>query len=196
MNLPCIKCPALVECRTQIVYATACRPGGLLVVGEAPGKDEDISGEGFMGIAGKTLDRLLAVHNIQRNDYGRANICRCRPPLNRKPNITEINACLPFLAQLIQNTQPKVILTIGGTPTTIFCGKGALYPKIMQFRTGQSFLVSAAHPEIRAALAYVRHIVPAPHTSPLAFNRNCPSGEKWGEITAQQIALAVELLAH
>ncbi|MDQ5921200.1 MAG: uracil-DNA glycosylase [Pseudomonadota bacterium] len=194
----CVKCTDFVNCRTQIVYPTPCHIGGLLAIGEAPGRDEDIAGEGFVGTAGKTLDKLLSAHKISRNDYGRANICRCRPPQNRKPTTNEINACLPYLAEVIINTQPKVILTIGGTPTSIFCGKGSLYSILSEGWRRDSWAaknyINCAHPEIKPVLQYVQHIVPSPHTSPLAFNRNCPSGEKWAVIAARQVKTAVSLL--
>ena len=122
----CSHCQNLVSCRTQIVLATPCQTGGLLAIGEAPGADEDLKGIGFIGTAGKTLDRLLSVHGIGRDDYGRANICRCRPPENRKPTSSEISACLPFLADVIHTFKPRVIIAVGGTPTAVFCGKGTL----------------------------------------------------------------------
>ncbi|MBP9743224.1 MAG: uracil-DNA glycosylase [Burkholderiales bacterium] len=193
----CIKCSQLAACRSQIVYPTLCNVGGLLVIGEAPGRDEDRSGEGFVGIAGKTLDRLLNTHGITRHDYGRANICRCRPPENRKPTPTEINACLPYLVELIIELKPNVVLTIGSTPTAIFCGKGSLYSIISRGLEKNSWHFSnyldCAHELIKPILPNMKHIIPSPHTSPLAFNRNCPSGEKWGAIAAKQIAIAVKL---
>lgn len=198
MKQNCIRCPALVKCRTQIVYADPCKHSGLLVIGEAPGRDEDIKGEGFIGTAGKTLDRIFADFQIKRTDYGRANICRCRPPENRKPTREEIDACLPFLAELIIELKPKVILTIGATPTKVFCGDGALYSKIIASRNSQgcnsSNYIDLAHQEIKKALTHTAYIVPSPHTSPLAFNRDSPSGEKWGAITKEQIKIAVNLL--
>lgn len=194
----CNRCSDLVLSRTQIVYATPCRSNGLLVIGEAPGKDEDIKGEGFVGLSGKTLDRLLAKHKILRIDYARANICRCRPENNRKPTKIEINSCLPFLAQFILSIKPKVILTVGATPTSVFFGNGNLYTKIMEQRGNNNFSsefnYEVAHPEIRSILSHVEYIVPTPHTSPLAFNRNAPSGEKWAVIAEKQIATAVHLL--
>ena len=194
MKENCTKCINLVHCRTQIVYPTLCKSGGLLVVGEAPGRDEDLIGEGFVGIAGKTLDRLLVAHNIQRSNYSRANICRCRPPNNRKPTVDEIEACLPFLAKLITDLKPKVILTIGATPTALFCGAGALYDKIIQQQFEAKYYINLANPQLSKVLKHVEYIVPSPHTSPLAFNRNSPSGEKWGAVTTKQVAIATMLL--
>lgn len=196
-NRECSQCP-LTSCRAQIVLATPCKPGGLLAIGEAPGADEDIKGEGFIGTAGKTLDRLLAVHGLARNDYGRANICRCRPPENRKPTANEISACIPFLANVIQTFKPRVIVAVGGTPTTVLCGKGTLYSKITERQSDNNWSAiigqNLAHEGIRQALNDVSYIVPMPHTSPLAFNRNAPSGEKWALVAERQISIAAELL--
>lgn len=194
----CVRCPNLVVCRTQIVVSSPCPTGGLLAVGEAPGADEDLQGEGFVGAAGKTLDRLLAAQGLKRNDYGRANICRCRPPQNRKPTTKEVLACLPFLADLIRSVRPKVILAVGGTPTSIFCGPGTLHSKLIERQQSNNWLASfaadRAHKIIRDALGYVTYVVPMPHTSPLAFNRYASSGEKWASVAERQIALAITLL--
>lgn len=195
----CIKCPDLVSCRSQIVLASPPpKSYGLLAIGEAPGQEEDKKGEGFVGIAGKTLDRLLAPHGILREDYGRANICRCRPLDNRKPTKEEINSCLDFLADLIIEVKPKVILTVGSTATAVLCGKGSLsgiiQDRVLHHNWTVQFRIERAHLKIQEALQYVSYIVPMPHTSPLAFNRNAPSGEKWAAVAARQILTAVNLL--
>lgn len=194
----CSACPSLASCRTQIVIASPCPENGLLAIGEAPGADEDRLGEGFIGTAGKTLDRLFAVHGILRSDYGRANVCRCRPPENRKPSTTEINACIPFLADLIQTVKPKVIVAVGGTPTSVLCGKGTLHSKLVTRHTLSDWSArigaAAAHKGLVHVLSNVPFVVPMPHSSPLAFNRNAPSGEKWATVAERQIAIAVNLL--
>lgn len=194
----CTRCPHLAACRTQVVVATPSASGGLLAIGEAPGADEDIQGEGFVGTAGKTLDRLLSVHQLKRADYGRANICRCRPPENRKPTGAEMANCLPFLADLLVRTKPRVILAVGGTPTSILCGQGTLHSKLTERNADGDWsaarAIDKAHPLIREALTHVEYIVPTPHTSPLAFNRNSPDGEKWAVVAERQVGLAVRLL--
>jgi uracil-DNA glycosylase family 4 len=81
----CNKCPQLVCNRTQIVLPSLNQIGGILVIGEAPGAEEDIAGVGFVGQAGKTLNKLFAHHGLTTNDFNKANIVRCRPPSNRKP---------------------------------------------------------------------------------------------------------------
>lgn len=196
----CAQCPALSQCRTQVVVASPCPAGGLLAIGEAPGGDEDLQGEGFVGTAGKTLDRLLAAEGVSRADYGRANICRCRPLENRKPKPAEITACLPFLANLIVECQPSVLLLVGGTATAHIMGASTLSARIAQANNTTFNDLSLAHPVLRKGLAPLLsrqggvHCVPMPHTSPLAFNRNAPSGEKWARVAERQVALAVSLL--
>jgi uracil-DNA glycosylase len=197
-NDQCSACSNLVSCRTQVVVATQAPFNGLLAIGEAPGADEDIKGEGFVGAAGKTLDKLLYAHGINRDDYGRANICRCRPPENRKPTKSEVDACIPFLANLLEQTKPKVILAVGGTPTAFLCGKASLTQQIesrtIESQWSSQMRISLAHKGIQEALNHVKYVVPMPHTSPLAFNRNAPSGEKWAEVAKRQVAIAVSLL--
>lgn len=192
----CTKCSELVLSRTQIVFPTSSNHSGLLVIGEAPGRDEDKQGEGFVGTAGITLARLLRHHDILPGTYAKANICRCRPLNNRKPTTLEIDNCLPYLAEFIREIRPRVILTIGATPTKIFCGAGNLYDKIIDREKNQSShkYLGTAHKIILPVLGFVDFIVPTPHTSPLAFNRNAPSGEKWSAVAARQVAIATSLL--
>lgn len=193
----CTRCPDLVTCRQQIVLPSACAPGGLLAIGEAPGADEDRSGEGFYGRAGKTLDGLLAQHGIGRGDYGRANIVRCRPPENRKPTAAEISACLPHLAQTIIDMQPGVLLLVGKTASDLILGSGSLLRRIELSRESAFNDFSLAHPALRAGLKPLLErrggllCVPMPHTSPLAWNRNAADGRKWSAIGQEQVALAV-----
>lgn len=192
----CTKCSELVKSRTQIVYPTCVSNSQLLVIGEAPGRDEDLSGVGFVGIAGKTLDKLLSEYGIKRSEYSLANICWCRPLENRKPTNVEIDNCLPHLANLIEELKPRVILTVGATPTRVFCGSGNLYDKILERfdSCAADICAHAAHTTIKPVLKHVGYIVPTPHTSPLAFNRNAPSGKKWSVIAKEQIEKVKELL--
>lgn len=173
----CRKCPDLVCSRTQIVPPTPA--GRLLVIGEAPGAEEDARGEGFVGAAGRTLDKLLGTHGLVRGrDYGVANVVRCRPPGNRKPTSAEIAACLPLLCATIEVHRPRVLLLVGGTATQAFMGRGSLYEHI---------LASREHPNPT--------LIPMPHTSGLAWNRCAPDGRLWREWGAEQVALAAQLSA-
>ncbi len=105
--------------------------------------DEDEIGEGFVGQAGRTLDTLLVRHGLERSrDYGVANIVRCRPDGNRKPDKTEIANCLPWLADFLGMARPKVLLLIGSTATEVFLGPGPLHWQIERSRkSGYPFSV-------------------------------------------------------
>lgn len=194
----CTKC-TLCAHRTQVVLPSLPPSRGLLAIGEAPGADEDVAGEGFVGRAGKTLDRLLAAEGIARNQYGRANICRCRPVdengKNRAPSPVEMEACLPLLAEFIADTSPKVILGVGWSSSKFFSPQKNLSDAILA-------PIQTFHPNVLglpSLLQYIRQpvsVVFMPHTSPLAFNRNAPNGEKWADVAKRQVSKAVALLGR
>ena len=199
--MTCQKCSALCASRTQIVepdlpeFSRHCR---VLVIGEAPGADEDTQGKGFVGRAGRTLHKLLEEHGLRRGvDYGCANIVRCRPPDNRKPARDEIGNCLPRLAETLDRAKPRALLLVGGTPVSLFCGSGSLSVRIQEsykadLRTKNSML---AHEAVRVYLDQNRPLlIPMPHTSPLAWNRNATDGRKWSEIGREQISRMVQIL--
>lgn len=193
----CTKCPGLCPSRTRIVFPCSGN-AGLLAIGEAPGEEEDTHGIGFVGRAGKTLDAALAEHGISRQNYGQANICRCRPPNNRRPLKTEIDACLPYLAEFIRTTEPRALLLVGRTAVEPFFGNGPLLAYIEASRRPGGGVVDprVCHPALRE-LAASRAIVaiPMPHTSGLAWNRAAPNGQRWSDIGKEQIRLACEYLS-
>jgi DNA polymerase len=84
-----------------------------MIVGEAPGFNEDRQGEPFVGAAGKLLDTLLARIGLSRSDVYITNVLKCRPPMNRDPMPNEAEACSPYLTQQIQLVRPKVVLILG-----------------------------------------------------------------------------------
>jgi uracil-DNA glycosylase len=88
-----------------------------MFVGEGPGRDEDLSGEPFVGRAGKLLTDMIKAMGLQREDVYIANIVKCRPPENRQPEHDEVEACSPFLMRQIDVIRPQVICTLGNTPT-------------------------------------------------------------------------------
>ena len=194
--MDCTRCPELCASRTQIVKPTPAPKEGLLAIGEAPGLLEDERGVGFVGQAGKTLDALLAEHGIPREGYGQANICRCRPSGNRRPTKAEVNACLPHLMQFINETQPRVLLLVGGTATTYFMGAGSLFRRIeMSQQPGGTWVAPGlCHPAIQPLAQRGLQAVPMPHTSGMAWHRKAPNGETWREIGKRQVALAVDIL--
>ena len=112
----CTRCK-LSKGRTKIVFGTGSPKAQLMFVGEGPGRDEDLSGEPFVGRAGKLLTDMIKAMGLQREDVYIANIVKCRPPDNRQPEHDEVSACSPFLMRQIDVIQPKVICTLGNTPT-------------------------------------------------------------------------------
>jgi DNA polymerase len=84
-----------------------------MIVGEAPGFNEDRQGEPFVGAAGKLLDTLLARIGLGRSDVYITNVLKCRPPMNRDPMPNEVESCSPYLKQQIELVQPKVVLILG-----------------------------------------------------------------------------------
>jgi DNA polymerase len=108
----CCLCP-LHESRTQTVFGVGNKNAELLVIGEAPGRDEDLKGEPFVGPAGQLLTAMLKAIDLKREDVFIANILKCRPPNNRNPEPSEIESCNPYLRQQIALIQPKVIFAVG-----------------------------------------------------------------------------------
>ena len=108
----CKKCP-LHEGRTQTVFGTGNRDADWLIIGEAPGADEDRQGEPFVGRAGKLLDGMLFAAGFQRADVYIANILKCRPPANRDPSPEEVACCHDYLQQQIDLIRPQLILAVG-----------------------------------------------------------------------------------
>jgi uracil-DNA glycosylase len=112
----CTRCK-LSRGRTKIVFGAGSPKARLMFVGEGPGRDEDLSGEPFVGRAGKLLTDMIKAMGLQREDVYIANIVKCRPPENRQPEHDEVEACSPFLMRQIDVIRPQVICTLGNTPT-------------------------------------------------------------------------------
>jgi len=112
----CHRCP-LGDTRTRLVFGVGDPDAELMFIGEAPGKNEDLQGEPFVGSAGKFLDELLASIGLTRSQVYIANVLKCRPPNNRDPIAVEISTCTPFLAQQVRLIDPKVIATLGNFAT-------------------------------------------------------------------------------
>ncbi len=111
--LECTRC-RLAEGRTQVVFSDGSPDARLVVVGEAPGANEDATGFPFVGAAGKFLDLLLATVDLSRRDSVYiCNVLKCRPPGNRNPLQDEIEACSPFLRKQLELISPKALLAVG-----------------------------------------------------------------------------------
>ena len=110
--LGCPRCD-LARTRRNVVFGEGNERAEVVVVGEAPGADEDRSGRPFIGRAGQLLDRLLASVGFPREAVYICNVLKCRPPANRNPQPEEIEACSPYLLRQVELVAPKVILTVG-----------------------------------------------------------------------------------
>jgi uracil-DNA glycosylase family 4 len=108
----CTRCE-LHQGRTQAVCGVGDTSADWLIIGEAPGADEDAQGEPFVGRAGKLLNEMLRAAGLTREQVFIANILKCRPPENRDPKTAEVEQCLPYLEQQIAKIQPRLILVVG-----------------------------------------------------------------------------------
>lgn len=109
----CTRCKLHAMGRTQIVYGVGSESAELMFVGEAPGADEDIQGEPFVGRAGQLLTKMIEAMGFKRSEVYIANVLKCRPPGNRNPEPDEIQQCQPFLFRQIASIRPKVIIALG-----------------------------------------------------------------------------------
>jgi DNA polymerase len=108
----CQKCP-LGKTRTNFVFGTGNPNADILLIGEAPGADEDLQGEPFVGKAGQLLNKILDAAGFKREDVYICNILKCRPPNNRNPLPEEVELCRPYLEKQIKLVNPKFILLLG-----------------------------------------------------------------------------------
>ena len=110
--LACHKCP-LGKTRTNLVFGVGDPMAKLMFVGEAPGRDEDLQGEPFVGRAGQLLTKIIEAIGMKRSNVYIANVLKCRPPGNRNPLPEEIVLCMPYLIKQIETIQPKVLCALG-----------------------------------------------------------------------------------
>lgn len=109
----CTRCVLHKQGRKQIVFGVGNPNAELMFIGEAPGADEDIKGEPFVGRAGQLLNNMIKAMGINREDVYIANIIKCRPPGNRTPERDECDTCSPFLMRQIEVIKPKAIVALG-----------------------------------------------------------------------------------
>ncbi len=119
----CLRCPALGKSRTQVVFGSGNPQAEILLIGEAPGFQEDKQGLPFCGESGKVLQELLASIGLTRDDVFITNTILCRPENNRNPAPEEVKNCSERLDALIKIMKPKVIVTIGNFATQRILGK-------------------------------------------------------------------------
>lgn len=104
---------SLCETRTQTVFGVGNKHADWLLIGEAPGRDEDLQGEPFVGRAGQLLNEMIRAIGLRREQVYIANMLKCRPPNNRDPQADEVAACHGFLKRQIELIRPKLILAVG-----------------------------------------------------------------------------------
>lgn len=145
----CTRC-GLSATRTQTVFGVGNLQADWLIVGEAPGADEDRKGEPFVGRAGQLLNSMLHAVGLAREQVYIANVLKCRPPGNRDPNPTEAAECLPYLERQIALLKPKIMLAVGRiaaqnllrTDKTL----GSLRQQVHRFGVSQVPLIVTYHP--------------------------------------------------
>lgn len=108
----CRRCK-LHSTRTRIVFGSGNPQAKLVFVGEGPGRDEDLQGQPFVGLAGQLLTKIIQAIQLSRQEVYIANIIKCRPPGNRNPEPDEISACEPFLIKQLEVIRPKLICALG-----------------------------------------------------------------------------------
>lgn len=140
----------LCETRTQTVFGVGNREADLLVIGEAPGAEEDRAGEPFVGRAGRLLNLMLAAIGLPRDQVYIANILKCRPPGNRDPKPDEGRTCEPYLLRQIALIRPRLILAVGRISAQTLLGTdesvGRLRGRWFSFGPGQTPLRVTYHP--------------------------------------------------
>jgi DNA polymerase len=115
----CVRCP-LSRTRTNVVFGVGDPHADLMFVGEAPGAQEDLKGEPFVGRSGQLLDRLVHEEmGLTRDQFFIANTLMCRPPGNRDPLPAEIETCRPFLERKLELIDPRVVVTLGNFSTKL-----------------------------------------------------------------------------
>ena len=126
----CVACP-LSRSRTQTVFGAGAMRPEWLVIGEAPGADEDLQGEPFVEQAGKLLDAMLASVGLSRErDVFVTNVVKCMPPAAREPASEEVDRCRPFLERQIALLQPKLILVVGEVASASVLSAGATLTRL------------------------------------------------------------------
>lgn len=118
----CFRC-GLADTRTNVVFGVGNENADIMFIGEGPGEQEDLKGEPFVGPAGKLLDDMLSIIDLDRENSYIANIVKCRPPHNRDPHDHEQEACIEYLRQQVALVKPKVIVCLGR-----IAAKRILYP--------------------------------------------------------------------
>lgn len=140
----CMKCPHLAARRHNVVFGVGNPDAKLMFVGEAPGEDEDLQGEPFVGRAGQLLTKMIIAMGLTREQVYIGNIVKCRPDMpagasgNRKPTKQEMETCVPYLRAQIEVIKPTVMVALGATAVEGLLGPigtiGSLRGKFLEYR--------------------------------------------------------------
>ena len=145
----CTRC-GLHECRSRTVFGVGDRNARWLLVGEAPGAEEDRQGEPFVGRAGKLLDSMLHAIGLARGQVFIANVLKCRPPDNRVPAPAEVAQCLPYLERQIALLRPSIMLALGSVAAHNLLATdvpvGRLRGHVHAFGSSRTPLIVTYHP--------------------------------------------------
>ena len=171
----CTACAELAATRSTVVVGTTPPGARLLVLGEAPGAQEDATGVPFVGRSGRLLDRLLAEAGLPREHVAVLNTVKCRPPANRVPTREETASCRPWTTRQLLLIEPQLVLTLGLSATTWFLGRTTL---------------SAVRGKVHEVAG--RRVLPTYH--PAAALRGGPDGEAM-RLLREDLATAVRLVA-
>ncbi|MBT3406214.1 uracil-DNA glycosylase [Candidatus Woesearchaeota archaeon] len=166
----CTNCE-LSKTRTNVVIGKGREDAEILLIGEAPGRNEDEQGLPFVGAAGKNLDKFLSVIGLSSEDVYIANILKCRPPENRDPKPDEIKICTPWLIKQIEHIKPRVICTLGNYSTKFILSK--CDPDHMKSIGG----ISALHGKVVTVVINQTEykVIPLYHPAALIYNRSLQS---------------------
>jgi len=143
----CTLCELISTCQQPIV-GEGSTDATIMVVGEAPGKNEDLQGRPFIGRSGQLLNELLAEVGLEREQVYITNIVKCRPPSNRNPEVEEVDACFPYLRTQIELIRPKVIIALGTFAAQVLTGKQESITRLRgrAFELHDFVVVPAFHP--------------------------------------------------
>lgn len=164
----------LCQTRTNIVFGVGNPHARVMFVGEAPGRNEDLQGEPFVGRAGENLNGILSLARLTRDEIYIANVLKCRPPGNRNPKPDEVLACSPFLREQIRSIWPDVIVTLGN-PATHF---------VLKTETGIT--------RLRGRFHQTGHFTVMPTFHPAAALRN----PAWQELLEEDFRMLGDWLAR
>lgn len=145
----CTRCKLHTLGRRQVVFGVGNPAAELMFIGEAPGADEDLQGEPFVGRAGQLLTKIIEAIGLSRADVYIANVIKCRPPGNRNPEPDEVATCQPFLNEQIETIRPRIIVALGTFAAHALLGSDAPISRlrgVVHTLPGGTRLIPTFHP--------------------------------------------------